>query len=48
VTRLPEALVARYRGASSEAAHEYFSALWGIVRPHVAGRKAVVPRIWKT
>ena len=48
VTRLPEALVARYRGASSEAAHEYFSALWAIVRPHVAGRKAVLPRIWKT
>jgi urease accessory protein len=48
VTRLPESLVARYRGASSEAAHAYFAALWSIVRPRVVGREAVVPRIWRT
>jgi urease accessory protein len=48
VTRFPELLVARYRGNSSEAAHDYFSVLWTIVRPRVAGREAVVPRIWKT
>jgi urease accessory protein len=48
VTRFPETLVARYRGPSSEAAHDYFSALWSIVRPHVAGRSAVIPRIWRT
>jgi len=48
VTRFPELLVARYRGNSSEAAHDYFSALWAIVRPRVAGREAVAPRIWRT
>jgi len=48
VTRFPESLVARYRGRSSEAGHEYFSALWSIVRPYVAGRSAVTPRIWRT
>ncbi len=48
VTRFPESLVARYRGNSSEAAHDYFSALWAIARPRVTDREAVVPRIWKT
>ena len=48
VTRLPGALVARYRGDASEAAHEYFSALWTTLRPHAAGRPAVRPRIWRT
>jgi urease accessory protein len=48
VTRLPGSLVARYRGASSEAAHAYFSALWSVVRPRVAGHDAVAPRIWAT
>ena len=48
VTRFPESLVGRYRGASSEAAHDYFSSLWSILRPRVAGRNAVIPRIWKT
>jgi urease accessory protein len=48
VTRLPGALVARYRGDASEAAHDYFSALWTTLRPHVAGRAAVRPRIWGT
>lgn len=48
VTRLPNALVARYRGDASEAAHDYFSALWTTLRPHVAGRAAVRPRIWGT
>lgn len=48
VTRLPGAFVARYRGPSSEPAHAYFTALWRVVRPHVAGRAAVIPRIWRT
>jgi urease accessory protein len=48
VTRLPGSLVARYRGASSEAANAYFSELWSVVRPCVTGRHAVVPRIWAT
>ena len=48
VTRLPGAFVARYRGPSSESAHGWFTALWRVVRPHVAGRAAVIPRIWHT
>ena len=48
VTRLPEVVVARYRGDSSGAARTYFANLWRLLRPLVAGRDAVVPRIWST
>ena len=48
VTRLPGLMVARYLGVSSEAAKQYFTALWQRLRPVVAGRVAVVPRIWST
>lgn len=40
--------VARYVGASSEQAREYFVALWRELRPLMAGREAVTPRIWTT
>lgn len=48
VTGLPGVLVARYLGASSEAAREYFARLWAVVRPVLAGRAAVEPRIWQS
>ena len=48
VTRLPSAIIGRYRGDSTEAAHAYFTALWTIVRPALTGRIAVRPRIWST
>ncbi|MDQ2963879.1 MAG: urease accessory protein UreD [Pseudomonadota bacterium] len=48
VTRLPGLLLARYRGASAEAALHYFAALWGRARPALAKREAVTPRIWNT
>jgi urease accessory protein len=48
VTRLPGLLVARYLGGESEAAREYFAAMWRLVRPAVAGREAAMPRIWGT
>lgn len=48
VTRLPQAIVARYLGDSTEAAHAYFTALWTIVRPALTGRAALPPRIWST
>jgi urease accessory protein len=48
VTRLPHAVVGRYRGDSTEAAHAYFTALWTIARPVLTGRAAVAPRIWST
>ncbi len=48
VTRLPGVLLARYRGASLEAARGYFAALWTRARPALAGIHAVRPRIWNT
>ena len=48
VTLLPDALVARYLGSSSESARAYFSALWRALRPALAGREALEPRIWRT
>jgi len=48
LTQLPGVLVARYRGAALDAAHDYFRALWAIVRPGMLGRNAIAPRIWST
>ena len=48
VTLLPGILLARYLGDSSEAARRYFTALWRILRPVLAGREANEPRIWRT
>ncbi len=48
VTRLPGVLVARYLGASSEAAKNYFIQLRRLLRPAIMGRDAVDLRIWST
>ena len=48
VTLLPGILLARYLGDSTEAARRYFVALWRILRPELAGRDAIEPRIWST
>jgi len=48
VTRMPELLVARYRGDSSEAARAHFARLWSVLRPAALGIAAVAPRIWAT
>jgi urease accessory protein len=48
VTLLPEILLARYLGDSSEAARRYFVALWRVLRPVLTGREATEPRIWQT
>jgi len=48
VTLLPEILLARFLGDSTEAAKRYFSALWRILRPALAGREVNEPRIWAT
>ena len=48
VTRFPGVLVARYRGHASAAAQAWFAALWSLLRPALAGRLAVSPRIWNT
>jgi urease accessory protein len=48
VTALPNLLVARYLGASTERARSYFVALWRLIRPAAIGRTACIPRIWST
>jgi urease accessory protein len=48
VTALPGVLVARYLGASTEAARGYFVALWRVARPMLLGREVCLPRIWNT
>ena len=44
----PDLLVARYLGAAAADARAAFVALWTRVRPAVARRPAVLPRIWST
>jgi urease accessory protein len=48
VTRLPGMIIARYLGDSSEAAKNYFVAVWEQLRPALAGKTATAPRIWRT
>lgn len=48
ITALPEIWVARYLGHSSEAARQWFVALWQTLRPALIGREAQLPRIWNT
>ncbi|HEX9397094.1 MAG TPA: urease accessory protein UreD [Burkholderiales bacterium] len=48
LTQLPQLLVARYLGDSGEEALEGFARLWSLLRPEVAGRPAIAPRIWST
>jgi urease accessory protein len=48
VTHLPGLVVARYLGDSSEEAFAAFARIWALLRPAIAGREAVAPRIWST
>jgi len=48
VSVMENLFVARYVGASCEQARAYFVALWRELRPLLAGRAAVTPRIWTT
>jgi urease accessory protein len=48
VTLLPGLLIGRYLGDSSEEAMQSFTELWTLLRPSVAGREAIQPRIWST
>lgn len=46
LTRLPELLVARYLGDSTEAVFEWFGGLWAVLRPVLTARAACAPRVW--
>lgn len=48
ITVLPQLLVARYLGDSSEAARAWFVGLWRVLRRGLLEREVQVPRIWNT
>ncbi len=48
VSGLPAVFVARYVGDVSQAAKQYFEAIWQLLRPWYLNRPAVRPRIWNT
>lgn len=47
-TQLPQMVVVRHLGASSEAARAVMVAAWRRLRPLLLGREAVIPRLWNT
>lgn len=48
LTLLPGLLVARYLGPACEPGRHWFAALWAQLRPQLAARPMIVPRIWNT
>ena len=48
ISQLPSLAVARYLGNSSEIARWIMLRTWGLVRPAMIGRQAMVPRMWNT
>jgi urease accessory protein len=46
VTALPNVLLARYLGHSSQEAFHWFASLWRVLRPAQLGLPAVAPRLW--
>lgn len=48
VSQLKSIVVARYLGDSSEIARLVMLHLWGLFRPELLERKAIVPRMWST
>ncbi|CAB1275055.1 urease accessory protein UreD [Candidatus Nitrosacidococcus tergens] len=49
ITQFPTGfIVARFLGQESEAARNWFIALWEILRPVLIGRSVCFPRIWNT
>jgi urease accessory protein len=48
ISQLASLVVARYLGNSSETARRIMLNSWGLIRPVMLGRKAMVPRMWNT
>lgn len=46
ISALPQVLVARYLGHSSQDAFNWFASLWQVLRPGLLGVAASAPRIW--
>ena len=47
VTRLPEGLLCRYRGPSTQSARAWFMQVWQLLRQLYLGRAACPPRVWQ-
>lgn len=48
ISQLKSIAVARYLGNSSEIARHVMLHVWGLFRPEILGRSAIVPRMWNT
>ncbi|SFE82671.1 urease accessory protein UreD [Nitrosomonas sp. Nm166] len=48
ITQLKSIAVARYLGNSSEIARHVMLCIWGLFRPEILGRSAIIPRMWNT
>jgi len=48
VSRLQRGMLCRYRGSSTMEAHQWFSAVWALLRRALLGRESCPPRIWNT
>lgn len=48
ISQLKSVVVARYLGDSSETARHVMLHVWGVFRPAMLGRPAIVPRMWNT
>jgi urease accessory protein len=48
VTLLPGLIVARWLGPACEPAKAWLARIWACLRPALAGRAAIAPRIWNT
>ena len=46
ITRVPDMLIARYLGDSTEDGFMWFTALWTVLRPALTERPACAPRVW--
>lgn len=48
VSRLQSGILCRYRGSSTIEAHQWFNAVWALLRKLLMGRESCPPRIWNT
>jgi len=48
ISQMKSVITARYLGNSSETARRIMLHVWGLLRPGMLGREAMVPRMWNT
>jgi urease accessory protein len=46
ITCVPDVMIARYLGDSTEEAFDWFNDLWRVLRPGLTARAACAPRVW--